>query len=251
MYPAVDGYDPNKSRFLTYYEYHFKSTIREALRDSNASGGSGISYNLYALIRKYDSYINYYECEHGRKPSVQHICEALGLTADKVSEIRKAKRALTESRSIDEPIPGSDDLILADTITGDEDIESLILDSIERSEIEQEIKEALLLLPDDIRRIIMLYYIQGLPSDQILKMTGILYWEFSNKRNKGLSLLRRDARIKRRIRDYEAELSPYRCSKSRFDNRGSEVERMAVDMVYYERKLQYKGTNPPEGQKDT
>lgn len=234
LYPAIDGYDPNKSLFMTYYEYHLKHTLREAIRDN---GGSGIPYNLYSLIRKYDDFVEGYRCEHGHKPTMKMICEGMDIPESKVHDIRKAKRALTESRSIDDPIPGADDLILADTLPSNEDIEGSVIDDIERSELEKDMKDAIRKLPEDIRRVIMLYYIQGLPANHIMEAMGMAYNECRRKRERGLTLLKRDARIKRRLKEYRDEHNLYRCGLNGFTNHGSQVENIAIDVLYYERYL--------------
>lgn len=237
LYPAVDGYDLNGSQFMTYYSMHLKNTIREALRNNACSGCSGISYNLYFLIRKYDNFISDYQCAHGRKPTARVICSSLNINTKQEREIRKVKKLLTESRSIDELLPGNEELTFADTIPSGEDMEADIIREIEQSELEVDMKHALAALPDDIRRIIMLYYVQGLPPEQIMKATGTAYNEYQYKRTRGISLLKKDASIKRRLKEYYAEHSFYHTGLNRFINHGSEVERNAIDMLYYEKRL--------------
>ena len=234
LYPAIDSYDPGKGLFMSYYPYHLRNTLREALRDSN---GTDIPYHLYGLIRKHDKYISDYQSKTGQKPTIKHICKALDITPKKLHDIRKAKRILTEARSIDDPVPGADDLIYADMIPSNEDIETDVLDRIEQSEIRKDIQEALSLLPDDIKRVILLYYIEGLPSKRIMEAMNIAYDDCRRKRERGLTLLKRDTRIKRRLKEYRSEHNLYCCGLNSFTNNGSQVERIAVSVVSYERYL--------------
>ncbi len=95
--------------------------------------------------------------------------------------------------SMDEPIPGAEDITLADTITD----ESAAL-PFEHAELRQDIEKALHRLPDNIENIIRLHDLEGLPMDQAAAQQGYTLNSGRNLRRQGFYKLRQD----RSIRDY-------------------------------------------------
>lgn len=119
---------------------------------------------------------------------VRNACRrALGLTG------RERKEHYTTT-SIDAPIPGTEDLTLADTIP-----DPASADAFEHTELREDIEKALHRLPDDIENIIRLHDLEELTMEEASAITGCATDAGRNLRRKGFYKLRQD----RCIRDHD------------------------------------------------
>lgn len=96
--------------------------------------------------------------------------------------------------SLDAPIPGSDDITLADTIP-----DPASTDAYDQTELRQDIEKALHRLPDNMENIIRLHDLEGLPIEEASAQQGYTLNLGRNLRRQGFYRLRQD----RRIRDYD------------------------------------------------
>lgn len=135
------------------------------------------------------AFLGFYEAVQGFDPlkgtfstmlsyGVRHACRrALGMGGK--------DRAEYHSVSLEEPIPGADDLTLADTIP-DEDT------AFERSEMRSDIEKALQRLPYDMSRVIHLHDLGGRTIEEAAAALGCDRETASKWRRTGFQQLRRD-----------------------------------------------------------
>lgn len=96
--------------------------------------------------------------------------------------------------SLDAPIPGSDDITLADTIP-----DPASTDAYDKTELRQDIEKALHRLPADMETIIRLHDLEGLTLEEAATKNGYATDAGRNLRRKGFYKLRQD----RCIRDHD------------------------------------------------
>lgn len=95
--------------------------------------------------------------------------------------------------SLDAPVPGTDDITLADTIPD----ETAAL-PFEQTELRADIDAALHRLPENIRELIRLHDLRGLTMAEAANLQGCTVIAARNRRREGLRRMRKD----RHIRDY-------------------------------------------------
>lgn len=93
--------------------------------------------------------------------------------------------------SLDAPIPGSDDITLADTIP-----DPALTDAYDQTELRQDIEKALHRLPADMETIIRLHDLEGLTLEEAATKNGYATDTGRNLRRKGFYKLRQDKCIR-------------------------------------------------------
>lgn len=187
--------DGDKEALLQLWQGYSRYAYKIAMRYQKAAALNG-AVDVEDL--KQCAYLGFYEAVQGFDPlqgefstmlsyGVRSACRrALGLVG----------RERTEhyvTTSLDAPIPGAEDITLADTIS-----DPTSADAFEQTELRQDIKAALHRLPVHMRKIILLHDIEGLSLGQISQQHGYTIKTARNLRRQGFYKLRRD----RRIRDY-------------------------------------------------
>lgn len=108
---AVDRFDPKYGvRFSTYAVPVIMGEIRRYLRDD---GPIHISRTIHERASQAEAFIQAYEAEHRRKPSLEAVAEALGLEK---GDVLLALNSRGRVRSLDEPVGGEGDLCLKDVV---------------------------------------------------------------------------------------------------------------------------------------
>lgn len=112
---------------------------------------------------------------------VRNACRRLlGLTG-------RERKEHYHTDSLDEPVPGTEDITLADTIPD----ESAVL-PFEQAELRHDVEKALHRLPDSIESIIRLHDLQGLTMEQTAAAEGCTAIAARNRRREGFAKLRKD-----------------------------------------------------------
>lgn len=142
------------------------------------------------------AFLGFYEAVQGFDPlqgsfpsvlsyGVRSACRrTLGLTG-------RERREHYTTISLDAPIPGADDLTIADTIQ-----DPASADAFEQTELRQDIEKALHRLPDDMRSIIRLHDLEGLGLDEASAKVGHATNAGRKLRRKGFHKLRQDKCIR-------------------------------------------------------
>lgn len=83
LYPAIDGYDPDKGAlFLTYAEYHISLAMRRyVLMNKNSLR---LSFRAHGLAMKYKKLCNAFLLQHGQEPSDRDAAQHMGLSVTQI-----------------------------------------------------------------------------------------------------------------------------------------------------------------------
>lgn len=108
---AVDRFDPTYPvRFSTYAVPVIMGEIRRFLRDD---GPIHVSRTIHERARKARAFIEAYEAEHRRQPTVDEIAGALEIEP---GDVLLALNSRGRVRSLDEPVGGAGELRLKDVV---------------------------------------------------------------------------------------------------------------------------------------
>ena len=128
---AAKKFDPDKGvKFLTYLPYQLKSVLGKYI--CNCGKLKRIPAYEMERISKYRKYISDCKVLKGVEPTDQMICDFLEITQRQLNRLRKD---LFESEciSIDEQLPGSDDLTIGETLPDQENLENQVVTRLSES----------------------------------------------------------------------------------------------------------------------
>ena len=192
---AMKARNGNQEALLQLWQGYSHYAYKIAMRYQKAAALNG-AVDVDDL--KQCAFLGFYEAVQGFDPlqgefttmlsyGVRSACRrALGLDG----------RARTEhytTTSLDAPIPGTEDITLADTIP-----DPASADAFMQTELQQDIDAALHRLPDNMESIIRLHDLEGLTLEEASTKNGYTADTGRNLRRKGFYKLRQD----KRIRDY-------------------------------------------------
>lgn len=189
LYPAVDGYDPDKGvLFLTYAEYHISQQLRRyALMNK---GGVRLSHRAYGLVKKYKRFCNDFLLEHGREPSESDAARHMGISVDQIREIRQ-NMIFDNVGSLDADLPDSEDLTIGDTVSSSEDLEGDAADQLDQERLRAMIWPMVDRLPGRQPAVIRMKYQQDMTLKEIGKAYGVTIEAIRQSERKGMQTLRR------------------------------------------------------------
>ncbi|HHV09752.1 MAG TPA: sigma-70 family RNA polymerase sigma factor [Clostridiales bacterium] len=133
LYEAVKRYEETAGvKFMTYASYWIRQAIQRYLENNGRC--IRIPAAMQGNIRKYHRVMEAFQQELGRKPTDRELCYYLSVGKKALEEVKKAVHA-DRIQSLDECLPGTEDLELGDTVRDYSiDIENDVTDSmIERS----------------------------------------------------------------------------------------------------------------------
>lgn len=110
---AVQHYDPDKGRFITYLLYWVKAGAGSAARA--AAHAERLPDFMHQRIRDYKRTVSEYQQRTGEPPKDGYICHVMGVSQDQLDQVRLVIRQ-SFTRSLSEGIPGADGVTLADVI---------------------------------------------------------------------------------------------------------------------------------------
>lgn len=194
MLEAVKGYDETKGKFLTYLGWHLWSHLTRYVYNYS---GIGISTN--ELINKYDKTIMELE-KQGIKPTVRIVAYKMGVSVKKVQELEKL-RASRVDISTNKEI--GEDITLLDAIADyNTDVESTVLDRIEKEELKRDIWECVERLPKEQADIIVRHYRQQEQYKDIAEDLEISYQQVTQRKTEAFRKMRRDSQTLKQLKPY-------------------------------------------------
>lgn len=174
---AVDRFDPGYDvQFSTYAVPVIMGEIRRYLRDD---GPIHVSRTIHERARRVDEFMQAFEAEHARKPSVEEISTGLGMDGGDVLMALNARRSV---RSLNEPVRGDGDLRLMDVL-GTEPMEAVD----KRLTLSKLLRD----LSDEERLLIVRRYFKSHTQTQIARDMGISQVQVSRMESRILGRMRK------------------------------------------------------------
>lgn len=233
LYPAIDGYDPEKGvLFLTYAEYHISQAMRRCVLMNK--GSLRLSFRAYGQVMKYKKFCNDFLLRHGQEPSDRTAALHMGLSVDQIREIRQ-NAILDSVGSLDAALPDSEDLTVGDTVPSGEDLEGDAADRLDQERLQAILWPMVDRLPDRQPAVIRMKYQQNMTLKEIGEVYGVTIEAIRQSERKGMQALRRSrgARQLKAFLPETAEAQAYRGSGVERFNRTwtSSTERVAMQLA--------------------
>ena len=235
LYPAVDGYDPEKGvLFLTYAEYHISQAMRSYVLKNK--GSLRLSFRAYGQVTKYRKFCNAFLLQHGQEPSDRAAALHMGLSVDQIREIRQ-NMLLDGAGSLDASLPDSEDLTVGDTVPSGEDLEGDAADRLDQKRLQAILWPMVDRLPDRQPAVIRMKYQQNMTLKEIGEVYGVTIEAIRQSERKGMQSLRRSREV-RQLRAFlpeTAEAQAYRGNGVERFNRTwtSSTERVALQLEFW------------------
>lgn len=149
---AIDRYDMDrKNKFETYAGVRVRGAILDYLRSKD-----WLPVALRQKIRRYEQAVSEVEGTSGRAATNEEIAEKMGVSLEELANIEKKASAAT--------IIPLDDYLRTDTIVETQDGPS---ERLEKEELKETLASAIERLPEKERRVVELYYYEGLTLKEI------------------------------------------------------------------------------------
>lgn len=183
---AVKKFDPERGyAFETFASFRVRGAIKDELRSLDT-----LSRSSRKKQRELSAIVQELEQELGRAPSDEELCEVLEINHKDLSKLRARTRP-AEYVFLDSP-PEQEQYNWHDLIADQQNPASCEL--LEKEEIMEMIVQKLETLPYRQRKIMHLYYFEGLRLTAIAKVLGVSEARVSQIRSQALSTLRTYAR---------------------------------------------------------
>lgn len=170
---AINNFDVKFDvKFSTYAVPMIAGEIKRFLRDD---GNIKISRAIKTLWLKIKSYVDVYEKLHNESPTIDEIAKALSVTPEEVVYAQDAsKQILSLDAQIDETSNNSQSVL--DRVV-EEDKSEILLDKLL-------LKEAISLLPEREKKIVLLRYYRGKTQSEVAMMLGVSQVQISRLETK-------------------------------------------------------------------
>lgn len=168
---AVRGYRTDENvPFINYAAFWIKQSI---MRYIESSGGIvRIPTQTKHTYWKYKKFLHDFEAQVGRKPSDKEICWHMGIRQEELGKIKGISK-MAHIGSLDCHIADGEDTTIGDLVSGDADVESSVLDKIEREELKQVLWSMVDALPEEQAQVIRSLYKEGKTLEETGKTIGI------------------------------------------------------------------------------
>ncbi len=206
---AVRHYDADKNSSFIHYAAFW---IRQSMSRYVDNCGSVVRIPVQARgeIREYNRVVREYRKYYGEWPSDCALCRLLGVTREKLQEIRESVQ-IGQIRSLSEVLGGDgEEFTLEDTIASDEDLEGDAVREADTAAMKHELWVAVDRLPGNLPEVIKKRFLDGRTLKEISQEWGVTYSKVHDIQNKALRTLRQPG-ISRKYRRYYEEYISAEC----------------------------------------
>lgn len=206
---AVRHYDADKNSSFIHYAAFW---IRQSMRRYVDNCGSVVRIPVQARgeIREYNRVVREYRKYYGEWPSDCALCRFLGVTREKLQEIRKSVQ-IGQMRSLSEVLGGDgEEFTLEDSIASDQDLEGDAIREADTAAMKRELWIAVDRLPGNLPEVIKKRFLDGRTLKEISQEWGVTYSKVHDIQNKALRTLRQPG-ISRKYRRYYEEYISAEC----------------------------------------
>lgn len=206
---AVSRYDADKNSSFIHYAAFW---IRQSMSRYVDNCGSVVRIPVQARgeIREYNRVVREYRKYYGEWPSDCALCRLLGVTREKLQEIRKSVQ-IGQMRSLSEVLGGDgEEFTLEDSIASDQDLEGDAIREADAAAMKRELWIAVDRLPGNLPEVIKKRFLDGRTLKEISQEWGVTYSKVHDIQNKALRTLRQPG-ISRKYRRYYEEYISAEC----------------------------------------
>ena len=206
---AVSRYDADKNSSFIHYAAFW---IRQSMSRYVDNCGSVVRIPVQARgeIREYNRVVREYRKYYGEWPSDCALCRLLGVTREKLQEIRKSVQ-IGQMRSLSEVLGGDgEEFTLEDSIASDQDLEGDAIREADTAAMKRELWIAVDRLPGNLPEVIKKRFLDGRTLKEISQEWGVTYSKVHDIQNKALRTLRQPG-ISRKYRRYYEEYISAEC----------------------------------------
>ncbi|MGF1453737.1 MAG: FliA/WhiG family RNA polymerase sigma factor [Opitutales bacterium] len=181
---ALERYRPDRARtFAAYACLRIRGAILDELRRMDT-----LPRSSRHQLRQLEAAVQELEQRHGRAPTDAEIAAELGVSASELERLRQ-KATPSQLVSLDAPLPTGEDRSFHDTIADPDD--RPVYGDLEHREQIAELVRQLEVLPDRQRRILAMYYNEGLRLADIAEAFGVTEARICQIHSQALATLRR------------------------------------------------------------
>ena len=228
LYEAVRNYDESKGyKFLIYAKWYIRQAVKRR-RNMPLDISEHTRQEVGKIKRVRDNLTQQLK----RRPTATEISRYTKISVDRIDYLLNVIKPV---RSIYEPVSGTDNLTAGDCIQDDR---ICFEDEIAAFDEQRHIREVVADLPDDDRRIIELFYFDGMTQTEIAEAEGISISQVRQQREKAMRQLRRP-QYSRRLLDIDERTPYYRhVGVEQFNNTWtSSIESIVLERERLEREL--------------
>lgn len=231
---AARRYDESRGvPFDRFAAQRIRGAILDAVRAADWAPRS-----VRTLARKLEMVEQRLATELGRVPSSVEMAKALGMTRDELSRLQdRLFRSVVLALEHEVNEDGDEDLTLVDVLCDRSSIEPL--EQLESRELHAYLRDAVALLPERHRLVIVGYFLESRTSQELARFLGVTESRVSQLRSEALQMLKegieaqytgqatpqpdqRVGRVARRKATYASAIAEASAWKNRLDN--AEVE---------------------------
>lgn len=194
MIKAIKGYDESKGKFLTYWGWHLRNHLTRYTYSY-----SGVGVNTNELINKYNRTITELE-ELGEIPTDTRIAHKMGVSVEKVQELAKLQKSRVNISTDKEVNEGT--ALLDLQADKKQDVESTVLDAMEKEELKRDIWECVERLPEKHAEVIIRHYKNQEQYKDIAEELKVSYQQVTQRKIEAFRKMREDARTVKQLRPY-------------------------------------------------
>lgn len=182
---AARRYDDSRGvPFERFAAQRIRGAILDAVRAADWAPRS-----VRTLARKLESVEQRLASELGRVPSAVEMAEALGMTRDELARLQdKLFRSVVLALEHEVNEDGDEDLTLVDVLTDHSSVEPL--EELETRELHAYLRDAVNLLPERHRLVIVGYFLENRTSQELARFLGVTESRVSQLRSEALAMLK-------------------------------------------------------------
>lgn len=192
-------------KFITYAENWIRSAITRYCQ--NNGNLKRIPVHTLKQISKYQKFRNDFNTVVGSEPTDEDYCNFLDISTKRLEELRSFMIG-SNIKSLEETVPGTEDITLADALADDFNLEESVMDSIAEEETKAIIWGAVSDLGDRESTIVTGYYRDGESLDSLADRLSISKEKVRQLKFDAINTLRRCKNLKRL-----AEMFGYNCQQ--------------------------------------
>ena len=207
---AVNHFDADQGVSFIHYAAFW---IRQSMRRYVDNCGSMVRLPVHARkeVYEYNRAVKEYRKYYGEWPSDYILCRLLGVTQEKLQEIKKSVQ-IGQIRSLSETLGGDGESItLEDTIASDQDLEGDAVREADTAAMKRELWIAVDRLPGDFPGVIRRRYIDGQTLKEVGKDLDLKYEQVRQIEYKALRELRQPGPSRKYRRYFEEYISAECC----------------------------------------